>query len=124
LAAAGPLLLFTKFSLPWLLFLPSTISRCLGFSSCRTWVYLPPGICEILPGTRNPTHVSCIGRWILNHWITRESLAPSYEDFCAYTEPTWIIQETLPFSRSLITCAKSLLLPKVTHSQGLRCGHL
>jgi len=24
--------------------------------------------------TRDGTHVSCIGRWILNHWTTREVL--------------------------------------------------
>ena len=34
-----------------------------------------PGACGILvPQLRDQTHVPCIGRQILNHWITREVL--------------------------------------------------
>ena len=28
--------------------------------------------------TREGTHVSCIGRWILNHWTTREVPSPPF----------------------------------------------
>ena len=32
-----------------------------------------PVACIILvPWARNPTHALCIGRWVLNHWTTRE----------------------------------------------------
>ena len=29
---------------------------------------------QLWPGTRDRTPVSCIGRWILNHWTTRDVL--------------------------------------------------
>jgi len=30
------------------------------------------------PGTRDQTHVLCFGRWILNHWTTREVLSVNF----------------------------------------------
>ena len=40
--------------------------QCTGFScsSCGTWDLSSP--------TRDQTCIPCIGRWILNHWTTRE----------------------------------------------------
>ena len=74
---------YMAFSLRWLLLLWSTGSRCVGFSSCSSWT-LERGLSSrgawtlIAPQhvessqTRDWTHVPCIGRWILNHWATRE----------------------------------------------------
>ena len=54
-----------------------------GFSSCRaqalgcslwfTGLVAPQHVGS--PQTRDRTHVPCIGRWILNHWATREVLS-------------------------------------------------
>ena len=30
--------------------------------------------------TRDGTRVPCLGRWILNHWTTREVLSPSFDE--------------------------------------------
>ena len=30
--------------------------------------------------SRDQTHISCIGRWILNYWITREVLVSIFKD--------------------------------------------
>ena len=44
-------------------------------------------------------------------------LLPSYKHLCDYTGPTWIIQVTLPTSRSLIILAKSPLPYKVAYPE-------
>ena len=81
------------FSLRWLLLLQSTGSRRAGFSSCGTWAQqfwlsgsrvqapqlwrtglaAPRHVGSSRTGAR--TRVPCIGRWILNHYATREALA-------------------------------------------------
>ena len=68
------------FSLRWLVLLQSIGSRCAGFSSCgmqaQLWLLWPSGL--VAPQhvgssrTRGQTRVPCIGRWILNHYATRE----------------------------------------------------
>ena len=40
--------------------------------SCGAWAQLPHGMWDLSSLTRDRTHVPCIGRWILNHWTTRE----------------------------------------------------
>ena len=73
------------FSLQWLLLLQSTgFSRAaLGYHSCGSrsledgissggaWVLVALRLVES-SRTKDQTHVPCIGRRILNHWITRE----------------------------------------------------
>ena len=44
--------------------------------SCDMWDLSSP--------TRNQTQVPCIGRWILNHWTTREIPLPVFEIPCFY----------------------------------------
>ena len=46
-----------------------------GISSVARGFCGPPGMCDLSFPTRDTTHVSRIGRWILNHWPTREGLA-------------------------------------------------
>ena len=41
-------------------------------SSCGTQVYLPHSMWEFSTQTRGQTCVPCFGRWIRNHWATRE----------------------------------------------------
>ena len=36
-------------------------------------VFWPPGMWDLSSPTRGRTQVPCIGRRILNHWITREA---------------------------------------------------
>ena len=45
-----------------------SVVATLGLSSCGTWIYLPQGMGDLSSWTRDRTHVSCIGRQILNHW--------------------------------------------------------
>ena len=56
-------------------------SNYTGFFCCGTWALgaqqlWPTGLVASqqveTSWTRDPTHVSCIGMWILNHWATRE----------------------------------------------------
>ena len=42
--------------------------------------------------TRNQTQVPCIGRWILNHWTTREVLLPLFEVPCFYRFLNLVLQ--------------------------------
>ena len=53
-------------------------------------------------------------------------ISPSFMGLCDYIRPTWMIQDNLPTSKSLITSSKSLLPCKVTYLQvlGLRYEHL
>ena len=84
----------TGFSLWWLLLLRSTGSRRAGFSRCdvrapQLWLVGSRAQAQQLwrtglvalwhvgsSRTRHRTPVPCIGRWILNHWVTRE--VPSF----------------------------------------------
>ena len=43
-----------------------------GFSSCGAQAKLPCSMWNLSSLTRDRSHIPCIGRWILNHWITRE----------------------------------------------------
>ena len=45
---------------------------CSGFSSCGTRAYLPQDMWDHSSLNRDRTCVSCLGRWILYHWTTRE----------------------------------------------------
>ena len=89
------------FSLSWLLLLQSMGSRCTGFSSCGTWaqqLWLTGSSAQaqqlwrtglVAPWhvrssqARARIHVSCVGRWILNHCATRE--VPTYISKCIRT---------------------------------------
>ena len=55
-----------------LLLLRSTGSEVHRLSSCSTQAWLPPGMWHLSSPTRDQTRIPCIGRWILNHWTTRE----------------------------------------------------
>ena len=41
-------------------------------SSYGSWASLLPGVWDLSSLTGGQTHVSCIARWIPNHWTTRE----------------------------------------------------
>ena len=43
-----------------------------AFSSHSWWAYLPCGMWDLISPTRDQTHISCFGRWILKHWTTRK----------------------------------------------------
>ena len=43
-----------------------------GLNSCGTQASLPRGMWDPSSLIRDRTHVPCIGRWILHHWLTRE----------------------------------------------------
>ena len=67
------------FSLRWFL-LWSMGSRHVGFSSCGARVQLPHGKWN-LPGPGIAPVSPAIGRWILNHWTTREApFAPNFRE--------------------------------------------
>ena len=71
------------FSLPWLLPLQSTGSRCTRFTSCSSWALgswavlwsVGLGVLQHVGSspTKDQTGVPCIASWILNHWTTRET---------------------------------------------------
>ena len=77
-------------------------SHCSGFSCCRAWALRARASVGVAPGlwstgsvvwhtglvaprcvgssrTRNGIRVSCIGRWILYHWATREAHQVCFE---------------------------------------------
>ena len=75
------------FSLRWLLLLQSVGSRYAGISSCGMWAQELWHTGLVAPWhagssrTRARTRVPYIGRWILNHWATREAHGkPSFKD--------------------------------------------
>ena len=76
------LLHYVGFSVQWLLLLQSRGFRSCGLQALECglsiWAegqqaWLPHSICDLSSQTRDRTHVSFIGRWILNHWTTREA---------------------------------------------------
>ena len=62
----------------------SLVKAC-ELNSCGARVQLPHGMWDLSSSTRDRTHIPCIGRWILYHWITRE-VPPSVFELidCAY----------------------------------------
>ena len=56
----------------------------MGFSRQGCWSGLPFPPPGVLPKPRNQTHVSCIGRWILYSWTTRE---PQNGSVCCQMSP-------------------------------------
>ena len=49
-----------------------SVAMALAFSSCSAQAQWPYGTRDLSSSTRDQTHVRCIGRQMLNHWITRE----------------------------------------------------
>ena len=45
---------------------------CRGLSSCGTRAYLLQDMWDLSSLNRDRTCVSCLGRWILHHWTTKE----------------------------------------------------
>ena len=74
-------------------------SHCSGFSCCRAraleslgfsslWCMGLVALQHVGPSrTRDWTHVSCTGRWILNRWTTREA-----QVWCLISRNLWIFQ--------------------------------
>ena len=52
----------------------ASVAAALGLSSFGAGAWLPCGMWDLSSQIRDGTCVPCIGRWILNHWITREVL--------------------------------------------------
>ena len=50
------------------------VAVCQSFSSCGIRASLPHGMRDFNSLTRDQTHITCIGKQILNHWTTREVL--------------------------------------------------
>ena len=61
------------FSLRWLLLLPSMGSRACGLQLLTYWGLVALWHVKSF-WTGDQTWVPCIGRWILNHWTTKEVL--------------------------------------------------
>ena len=51
-----------------------TVSLERGLSSCSAPTRLPRSMWNLSSPTRDPIHVPCVGRQILNHWTTGKSL--------------------------------------------------
>lgn len=77
------------------------------------------GLCHLPPSSKLITLISAA----IFSLLLRSSWPPLDKDPCDYIWPTWIIPDTLPISRSLLTSAKSLLAGKVTYSQSWGPGH-
>ena len=58
--------------------------RCVGFSNCAAGAHCSAArsalICSSIP-VRDWTHVSCIGRWVLYHWASREAPLPPIDSY-------------------------------------------
>ena len=74
---------FLSFSIYWMfsfwLCWVFTAVLTLAFSSCGTWAWLPLGMWDLSSLPKDWTHISCIGRQILNHWTARE--VPVFTEF-------------------------------------------
>ena len=55
----------------WASLLGSTGSRARRFS-CDMWASFPSSMWVFSSLTRDQTCISCLGRWTINHWTTRE----------------------------------------------------
>ena len=51
----------------------SSCGSWISLSSCDAQAQLPHSMWDLSFPTRDQTHVPYIGKWILNHWTTRES---------------------------------------------------
>ena len=70
------------------------ISHCsVLLSSYVAWSQLPHVIQDLSSLTGDQTPITCIGKWILNHWTTREAPKSSVliKDFCLETIKSSII---------------------------------
>ena len=47
-------------------------TNVLQYGFCSMFRFWPQGMWDLSSLTRDPTHIPYIGRWSLNHWITRE----------------------------------------------------
>jgi len=68
---------FAALGLPWNMWAlccgTQALSRaCSGLSTCGTRAYLPQDMWDLSSLDRDRTCVSCLGRWILHHWTTKE----------------------------------------------------
>ena len=54
----------------FLFFSPTPGFHC---SSCNAWAYLPCSMWHLSSQTEYWIHITCIGRWILNHWTPGKS---------------------------------------------------
>ena len=75
------------FSLLWLLLLRSPGFRACGLSSWGSAALWHVGSSQ----TRGRIHVSCVGRWILYHWATREALSILFFKFPNFAVPPGIL---------------------------------
>ena len=75
------------FSLLWLLLLRSTGFRARGLSSWGSAALWHVGSSQ----TRGRIHVSCVGRWVLYHWATREALSILFFKFTNFAVPPGIL---------------------------------
>ena len=73
------------FSLLWLLLLQSF--RACGLSGCGSVALWHAGSSQ----TRDRIRVSCVGRWILYHWATREALGILFFRFTNFAAPPGIL---------------------------------
>ena len=104
------------FSLWWLLFCGEwTLEH--GLSSRGWWAQLPCGMWDLISLNRDWTCVPSTGRWILNHWATREVPKQSYfsnrkvhfpEHYISFSFPLGTRKESI-FSISLFRVSTPLL---------------
>jgi hypothetical protein len=92
------------FSLLWFLLSKSTGSRGSGSSSCGMGLVAPRQVES--SQTRDRTRVPRIGRWALNHWVTR------WVPTCPQYEGWWLN----PNSKHLTLDSKSALTLSHAHS--------
>ena len=59
---------------PLLLFIKKLIYLAVLGLSCGRWALLPHSMWDLSSQTRDQTSLPCTGRWIFNHWTTREVL--------------------------------------------------
>ena len=77
-----------------------------GFSSYGVWTWLPHCMWDLSSLTRDRTHIPYSGRWILNHWTTREiSSSPFFFPSSVMPEPP--LPEHMAFHARLLLCQES-----------------
>ena len=83
----GDTSLWFWFAFPWWLVMLSIFPCACWPSVYLLWNSICPGISQIrilkwvaISWSRDQTLISCIGRWILYHWATREALLWNYLD--------------------------------------------
>ena len=81
-----------------------------GLSSWGAWALLLCSIWDLSSPTRDGTCVSCIARWILNHWTIRKSLGITFCFVAAFTNcghNVWVCSYNLKCSTQ---CAARVLV--------------